>query len=103
MKPRADKKWPYVNHGDLGRQGRQRRFTHGELFNPDVISRRHALSFLWSAAALGLAAAATVLTVSNSEAQTSGMERRGDRRTGRGERRDKRRTGRTDRREERRN
>lgn len=73
-----------------------------EVFNPDVISRRHALSFLWSAAALGLAGAATVLTSSPSEAETAGMERRGDRRTGRGERRDVRRTGRTDRREERR-
>ncbi|MGO4678063.1 hypothetical protein AB4Z40_34920 [Bosea sp. 2YAB26] len=74
-----------------------------EVFNSDMISRRHALSFLWSAAALGVAAAATILTASNSQAQTSGMERRGDRRTGRGERRDTRRTGRTHRREERRN
>ena len=50
-----------------------------------------------------LAVPATVLIASDAEAQTSGMERRGERRTGRHERRGERRTGRTERREERRN
>jgi hypothetical protein len=54
------------------------------------------------ATAFGLAAAPAVLTVSDAEAQTAGMERRQERRTGRHERRDERRTGRTERREERR-
>jgi Ni/Co efflux regulator RcnB len=64
----------------------------------EMISRRKALSLVGLAAAFGLAAAPTVLTVSDAEAQTAGMERR----TGRHERRDERRTGRTERREERR-
>jgi hypothetical protein len=68
----------------------------------EMISRRKALSLVGLAAALGLAAAPTVLTVSDAEAQTAGMERRQERRTGRHERRDERRTGRTERREERR-
>ena len=68
----------------------------------EMISRRKALSLVGLAAALGLAAAPMVLTVSDAEAQTAGMERRQERRTGRHERRDERRTGRTDRREERR-
>jgi hypothetical protein len=42
------------------------------------------------------------MTASDAEAQTSGMERRGERRGGRHERRQVRRTGRTERREERR-
>jgi len=54
------------------------------------------------AAAFGLAAAPTVLTVSDAEAQTAGMERRQERRSGRHERREERRAGRTERREERR-
>ena len=68
----------------------------------EIISRRKALSLVGLAAAFGLAAAPTVLTVSDAEAQTTGMERRQERRTGRHERRDERRTGRTERREERR-
>jgi hypothetical protein len=68
----------------------------------EMISRRKALSLMGFAAALGLAAAPTVLTVSDAEAQTAGMERRQDRRSGRQERRDERRTGRTERREQRR-
>jgi hypothetical protein len=68
----------------------------------EIISRRKALSLVGLAAAFGLAAAPTVLTVSDAEAQTAGMERRQERRTGRHERRDERRTGRTERREERR-
>jgi hypothetical protein len=73
-----------------------------EIINSEVISRRRALSLVGWAAALGLAAPAAVLMVSDAEAQTSGMERRGERRTGRQERRGERRTGRTERREERR-
>jgi len=68
----------------------------------EMISRRKAISLVGLAAAFGLAAAPTVLTVSDAEAQTTGMERRQERRTGRHERRDERRTGRTERREERR-
>jgi hypothetical protein len=67
-----------------------------------IISRRKALSLMGLAAAFGLAAAPTVLTVSDAEAQTVGMQRRQERRAGRHERRDERRTGRTERREERR-
>jgi hypothetical protein len=73
-----------------------------EIITSEVISRRRALSLVGWAAALGLAASAAVLTASHVEAQTSGMERRGERRTGRHERRTTRRTGRTERREERR-
>jgi hypothetical protein len=73
-----------------------------ETIISEVISRRRALSLVGWAAALGLAAPAAVLMVSDAEAQTSGMERRGERRTGRQERRGERRTGRTERREERR-
>ena len=72
------------------------------IIKSETISRRKALSLMGLAAAFGLAAAPTVLTVSDAEAQTPGMERRQDRRTGRHERRDDRRTGRTERREERR-
>ncbi|XIA64191.1 hypothetical protein ACFIOY_35675 [Bradyrhizobium sp. TZ2] len=72
------------------------------IIKSEMISRRKALSLVGFAAAFGLAAAPTVLTVSDAEAQTVGMERRQDRRTGRHERRDDRRTGRTERREERR-
>jgi hypothetical protein len=73
-----------------------------EIITSEVFSRRRALSLVGWAAALGLAAPAAVLMVSDAEAQTSGMERRGERRTGRQERRGERRTGRTERREERR-
>ncbi len=72
------------------------------IMKSEAISRRKALSLVGFAAAFGLAAAPTVLAVSEAEAQTIGMERRQDRRTGRQQRRDDRRTGRTDRREERR-
>ncbi|MGF9764942.1 hypothetical protein AAII07_58820 [Microvirga sp. 0TCS3.31] len=67
-----------------------------------VISRRRALTLMGWAAALGLTAPAAILLASDAEAQTQGMERRGERRTGRHVRRQDRRTGRTDRREERR-
>jgi len=45
------------------------------------------------AAALGFAVPATALALSDGEAQTSGMERRGERREGRRERRDTQRGG----------
>ena len=73
-----------------------------EVTMSQVISRRRALSLVGWAAALGLAAPAAVLMASEAEAQTSGMERRNERRTGRHVRRQDRRTGRTERREERR-
>jgi hypothetical protein len=68
----------------------------------EMISRRTALSLMGSAAAFGLAAAPTVLAVSDAEAQTVGMERRQERRGGRYERREARRAGRHERREVRR-
>jgi hypothetical protein len=73
-----------------------------EIIKSEMLSRRNALSLMGLAAAFGLAAAPTVLTVSDAEAQTAGMERRQERRSGRQERRDERRTGRTERREMRR-
>jgi hypothetical protein len=73
-----------------------------DIIISNLISRRRALALVGWAATLGLAAPAVVLTASEAEAQTSGMERRGERRTGRHERRQTRRTGRTERREERR-
>ena len=73
-----------------------------EKIKSELISRRTAVSLLGITAALGFAVPATVLTVSDAEAQTSGMERRGERRAGRHERRHERRAGRHERREERR-
>ncbi len=67
-----------------------------------IISRRRALSSL-GFAALGLSTLPTLFVASEAEAQTVGMERRHERRTGRHERREERRTGRHERREERRN
>ena len=72
------------------------------IINSEMISRRKALSLMGLAAPFGLAGASTLLTVSDAEAQTAGMERRQERRAGRHERREERRTGRADRREERR-
>ena len=66
----------------------------------ETISRRKLLSVLGLGSAL--AVPTTTLTVSEAEAQTTGMTRRQDRRTGRHERRDDRRTGRTERRDARR-
>lgn len=71
-----------------------------EKLPSEMVSRRRAFSLL--AAALGLAVPATVLIVSHAEAQTVGMTRRHERRTGRHERRHERRTGRHDRRHDRR-
>jgi hypothetical protein len=59
----------------------------------ELISRRTAFSLLGVTAAFALAVPATVLTASDAEAQTSGMERRHERRTGRHERRHERRGG----------
>ena len=64
----------------------------------EVMSRRRAFSLLGLAAAVGFAVPTTVLIVSDAEAQTAGMGRRQERRTGRTERRQERRTGRTERR-----
>jgi hypothetical protein len=72
------------------------------IIKSEMISRRKALSLMGLAAAFGLAAAPTVLTVSDAEAQTVGMERRQERRAGRHERREVRRAGRHERREVRR-
>ena len=72
------------------------------IIKSEMISRRTALSLMGLAAAFGLAAAPTVLAVSDAEAQTVGMERRQERRAGRHERREARRTGRHERREVRR-
>jgi hypothetical protein len=74
-----------------------------EKIKSEMMSRRRVFSLLGLAAALGFAAPTTVLTVSNAEAETAGMERRQERRGGRTERRQERRTGRTGRRQERRN
>ena len=75
------------------------------IIKSETISRRKALSLMGLAAAFGLAAAPTVLTVSDAEAQTAaaptaaapttGTERRQERRTARTERRQVRRTGTT--------
>jgi hypothetical protein len=70
-----------------------------EINKPELISRRRACSLLGLTAALGFAVPATVLTVSDAEAQTTGMERRHERRAGRHERRETRRTGRHERRD----
>jgi hypothetical protein len=63
----------------------------------ETISRRESFSLQGLAAALGFAAP-TVLTSSNAEAQTEGMERRQDRRANRQQNRQDRRTDRQDRR-----
>jgi hypothetical protein len=73
-----------------------------EKIKSELISRRTAFSLLGVTAALGFAVPTTVLTVSDAEAQTSGMERRGERCAGRHERRDTRREGRHERRDTRR-
>jgi hypothetical protein len=87
------------------------------IIKSETISRRKALSLMGLAAAFGLAAAPTVLAVSDAEAQTTaapttaaptataptaGMERRQERRAARHERRQERRTARHERRQERR-
>ena len=74
-----------------------------ERITSEKISRRGAFSLLGLGAALGFAVPTTVLTMSEAEAQTVGMERRENRRAGRQERRVERRTNRQVRREDRRN
>ena len=74
-----------------------------EKITSEMISRRGAFSLLGLGAALGFAVPTTMLTMSEAEAQTVGMERREGRRAGRQERREDRRTGRQVRREDRRN
>src|SRR4051812_47873539 len=89
-----------------------------EQSEPKRVSRRNALALLGYAAAFGVVASSSVLTVSQAEAQStttpatpstppadtakSGTERRQERRAGRAERRQERRTGRAERRQERR-
>ena len=82
-----------------------------EKIKSDGISRRRGLSLLGLAAAFCLAAPATMLTVSEAEAQAdkpavpvekTGPQRRQERREHRRERRHERRAHRRDRREERR-
>jgi hypothetical protein len=63
-----------------------------------MISRRRAFSLL----GLSALVPAVILSASEAEAQTAGMERRQERREGRHERREERRTGRHERRETRR-
>ena len=87
------------------------------IIKSETISRRKALSLMGLAAAFGLAAAPTILTISDAEAQTAaapaatapaataptaGVARRQARRTARTERRQMRRTARTERRQVRR-
>jgi hypothetical protein len=67
----------------------------------EAISRRRTLALLGFAAVLGLAGSSLV-TLSDAEAQTVGMDRRQDRRTGRRDRRENRRDARQVRREGRR-
>jgi Ni/Co efflux regulator RcnB len=66
-----------------------------------IVSRRRAFSLLGLAAALSFAVP-MVLTASDADAETAGMERRQERRGGRHERRTERRTVRHERRTERR-
>ncbi len=64
-----------------------------DKFDSEMVSRRKALSLL-GPAALGLSVLPIVLTVSDAaDAQTYGMQRRADRRTGRQMHRQHRRTG----------
>jgi hypothetical protein len=67
-----------------------------------LMTTRRTAFWILGMAAFGMGMPAAVLTASDAEAQTPGMERRQDRRTGRTERRQERRTGRTERRQERR-
>jgi hypothetical protein len=60
-----------------------------EKIKSEPISRRRAFSLLGLAAALSLPVPATMLTATDADAQTAGMERRDERRTDRQERRKK--------------
>jgi len=72
-----------------------------DVIKSEAISRRKALALLGLATVLGVTAS-SVVSVSEAEAQTVGMERRQSRRGGRQEHRQGRRTGRHERREQRR-
>ena len=72
-----------------------------DVIKSEAISRRKALALLGLATVLGVTAS-SVVSVSEAEAQTVGMERRQGRRVGRQERRQERRTGRYERRQQRR-
>jgi len=72
-----------------------------DVIKSEAISRRKALALLGLATVLGFTAS-SVVSVSEAEAQTVGMERRQGRRVGRQERRQERRTGRYERRQQRR-
>jgi hypothetical protein len=69
------------------------------IASSEMISRRKALSLMGFAATFAVSTVPTVLTISDAEAQTTGMQRRQERREGRHDRRDDRRTGRTERRQ----
>jgi hypothetical protein len=71
---------------------KEERMMIDKKFEREVISRRRAFSLLALAVAAGLAVPATVLTVTNADAQTQGMERRDDRRDDRQDRRTDRRS-----------
>ena len=73
-----------------------------EKIKAAMISRRRALWLLGVAAPFGLGMPAVVLTASEAEAQTPGIERRQGRRENRRDRREDRRDNRQDRREDRR-
>jgi hypothetical protein len=73
-----------------------------EKTDTDIISRRRAVWMLGVAAAFGMAMPAVVLTASEADAQTAGIERRQGRRENRRDRREDRRENRRDRREDRR-
>ena len=62
-----------------------------EEINSEMVSRRRLFSLVGLAAASVVAVPASMLTVSEAEAQTAGMERRQERREGRRERREGRR------------
>jgi Ni/Co efflux regulator RcnB len=68
----------------------------------EMVSRRRLFSLVGLAAASVVAVPAAMLTVSEAEAQTAGMERRQERRRSRRERREDRRDRRQERRESRR-
>jgi hypothetical protein len=82
-----------ANRGGTNRSDDKGDLKMTEKIKSELISRRTAFSLLGVTAAFALAVPATVLTVSDVEAQTSGMERRDTRREGRHERRDTRRGG----------
>jgi hypothetical protein len=63
-----------------------------ERMKLETLSRRSAFSLLGLAAAVSLAVPAAMLTATDADAQTQGMERRDERRTDRQERRTERRS-----------